>query len=82
MTVPGLAPNVHVLMVPANAAFAAPCGFAQMRMSRSCTTAGIAATLPLVPAISAPGVSSFHFFFDMSTSFFYTVCLLGRVQVY
>ena len=59
-TVPGFAPNVHVFMVPANADFGAPCGLAQMRMSRSCTAAGIAATLPFVPAISAPGVSSFR----------------------
>src|SRR5688572_33227819 len=60
ITVPGLAPSVQVSIVPANAAFGAPCGLAQMRISRSCTAAGIAATLPFVPAISAPGASSFH----------------------
>ena len=48
MTVPGLAPSVQVFMVPASADFGAPCGLAQMRMSRSCTAAGIAATLPFV----------------------------------
>src|SRR6185295_4293484 len=81
ITVPGLAPSVHVSIVPASADLGAPCGLAQMRMSRSCTPAGIAATLPLVPAISAPTVSSFHAYCQLTTSMFETVCLFGRVQV-
>src|SRR5688572_4542455 len=81
-TTPGLAPSVHVSIVPASAAFGAPCGLAQMRISRSCTAAGIAATLPLVPPISAPGVSSFHAYCQLTTSMFEYVCLFGRVQVY
>src|SRR4029077_15085223 len=81
-TVPGFAPSVQVFMDPANADFGAPCGLAQMRMSRSCTAAGIGATLPFVPAISAPGVSSFHAYCQLTPSMFETVCLLGRVQVY
>src|SRR5262245_43706777 len=81
-TVPGLAPSIQVSMVPANADFGAPCGLAQMRISRSCTAAGIATALPLVPAISAPGVSSFHAYCQLTTSMFDTVCLLARVQVY
>src|SRR5262245_25777431 len=59
-TVAGLAPSVHASMVPASADLGAPCGLAQRRMSLSCPAAAIAATLPFVPAISAPGVSSFH----------------------
>ena len=59
-SVPGLAPNMNVSVVPATAAFAAPCGLAQMRISRSCTTAGIGVALPFVAPISAPTTSSFH----------------------
>src|SRR6185295_5743091 len=70
ITVPGLAPNVQVVMVPASADLGAPCGLAQMRICRSCTAAGIAATLPFVPAISAPGVSSFHAYCQLTTSMF------------
>src|SRR6186997_1519054 len=81
-SVPGLAPSVHVSMVPASADLAAPCGLAQMRMRRSCTVAGIAVVLPFVPAISAPGVSSFHAYCQLTTSMFEYVCLFGRVQVY
>ena len=81
ITVPGLAPNVQVFMVPASADFGAPCGLAQMRMSRSCTAAGIAATLPFVPAISAPGVSSFHAYCQLTTSIFEYGCWFARVQV-
>src|SRR5215510_12735056 len=69
-TTPGLPPSVQVSMVPASADLGAPCGLAQMRMSRSCTAAGIAATLPFVPAISAPGVSSFHAYCQLTTSTF------------
>src|SRR5688572_26425376 len=82
ITRPGLAPSVQVSMVPASAAFGAPCGLAQRRISRSCTVAGIAATLPLVPPISAPGVSSFHAYCQLTTSTFEYVCLVGRVHVY
>src|SRR5262245_16335575 len=70
ITRPGLAPSVHVFIVPASADLAAPCGLAQMRMSRSCTAAGTAAALPFVPAISAPGVSSFHEDCQLTTSMF------------
>ena len=69
-TVPGLAPNVQVFIVPASADFGAPCGLAHRRISRSWTAAGIAATLPFVPAISAPGVSSFHAYCQLTTSMF------------
>src|SRR5262249_6752340 len=69
-TTPGLAPSVQVSMVPARADLGAPCGLAQRRMSRSCTAAGIAATLPFVPATSAPGVSSFHAYSQLTTSTF------------
>jgi hypothetical protein len=41
-----------------------------MRISRSCTAVGIAATLPFMPAISAPGVSSFHAYCQLTTSTF------------
>src|SRR5439155_9561031 len=81
ITVPGLAPRVQVSIVPASADLGAPCGLAQMRMSRSCTAGDIAITLPFVPAISAPGVSSFHAYCQLTTSMFETVCLFGRVQV-
>src|SRR5262245_11726377 len=80
-TTPGLAPSVHESIVPARADLGAPCGLAQMRMSRSCTAAGIAAALPFVPAISAPGVSSFHAYCQLTTSMFEYVCLFARVQV-
>src|SRR5262245_104345 len=80
-TVPGLAPSVQVSMVPASADFAAPCGLPQMRIKRSCTAAGTAATLPLVPAISAPAVSSFHAYCHLTTSMLEMVCLFGRVHV-
>src|SRR5688572_2001338 len=82
ITVPGLAPSLHASMVPASADLAAPCGLAQMRINRSCTAAGIGVTLPFVSAISAPGVSSFHAYCQLTTSMFETACLLGRVQVY
>src|SRR4051812_4082072 len=59
-SVPGFAPAQNVSVVPATAAFGAPCGLAQNRMRRSCAAAGIGVTLPLVGPISAPGVSSFH----------------------
>src|SRR5215211_9439646 len=73
--VPGLAPSQNVSDNPATAAFGAPCGLAQIRISRSCTAAGIAAVLPFVPAISAPGVSSFHAYCQLTTSVFEYVCL-------
>src|SRR5262245_45468040 len=69
-TTPGLPPSVHVSIVPASADFGAPCGLAQTRMSRSCTAAGMAETLPLVPAISAPTVSSSHAYCQLTTSMF------------
>src|SRR5712672_1381343 len=59
-SVPGLAPNQNVSVVPATAALGAPCGLAQRRMSRSCTAAGIGVAFPFVGPISAPGVSSFQ----------------------
>ena len=79
---PGLAPSQNVSVVPATAAFAAPCGLAQMRMSRSCTAAGIGVALPLVAPISAPGVSSFQAYSPLTTSMFEYVCPFGRVQAY
>src|SRR5580765_5819202 len=69
-TVPGFAPSVQVFIGPASADFGAPCGLAQMRISRSCTVAGIAVTLPFSPAISAPGLSSFHAYCQLTTSMF------------
>src|SRR4051812_24523090 len=59
-TMPGWPPSAPGTRVPASADLGAPCGLAQRRISRSCTAAGMATTLPFVPAISAPGVSSFH----------------------
>ena len=69
-TVPGLAPSNHCSVVPASAAFGAPCGLAQMRMSRSCTVAGIGVVFPFVGPISAPGVSSFQEYCQLTTSMF------------
>src|SRR6185295_19499326 len=68
--VPGLAPNQNVSVVPASAALAAPWGLAQMRMSRSCTVAGIGVVFPFVGPISAPGVSSFQAYRPLTTSMF------------
>ena len=79
---PGLAPSQNVSVVPASAAFGAPCGLAQMRMSRSCTAAGIGVALPFVGPISAPGVSSFHAYCPLTTSMFEYVWPFARVQVY
>src|SRR4051812_24361095 len=59
-SVPGLAPNQNVSVVPANAALAAPWGPAQMRTSRSSTAAGIGVALPFAGPISAPTLSSFQ----------------------
>ena len=69
-SVPGLAPNQNVSVVPANAALGAPCGLAQMRISRSCTVAGIGVVFPFVGPISAPGVSSFQAYSPLTTSMF------------
>src|SRR5215469_3830304 len=68
--VPGLAPNQNVSVVPATAAFAAPCGLAQIRMSRSWTLSGIGMVFPLVGPICAPGVSSFQAYNPLTTSMF------------
>src|SRR5689334_11597557 len=81
-SVPGLAPNQNLSVVPASAAFGAPCGLAQMRMSRSCTAVGIGVALPLVPPISAPTTSSFHAYRPLTTSTLETFCPPARVQVY
>src|SRR6185295_4553611 len=78
--VPGLAPNQNVSVVPASAALGAPWGLAQMRMSRSCTAAGIGVTLPFVGPISAPGVSSFQAYSPLTTSMFEYACPFARVQ--
>src|SRR6187549_1606836 len=72
ITVAGLAPSVHVSMVPASADLGAPCGLAHRRISRSWTAAGVADALPLVPPISAPGVSSFQAYCQLTTSTFET----------
>src|SRR5436190_18286966 len=80
--VPGLAPNCQVSVVPASAAFAAPCGLAQIRISRSCTVAGIGVVFPLVAPISAPTVSSFQAYSPLTTSMFDNFCPFGRVQEY
>src|SRR5687768_5311499 len=56
----GLAPSVQVFIVPATAAFAAPCGLGRRRISRSSTVAGMGTALPLVPPISAPVRSAVH----------------------
>src|SRR5262249_38470508 len=80
--VAAVGPHITGAMVPGSADLGGACGLAQMRMSRSCTAAGIAATLPFVPAISAPGVSSFHADCQLTTSMFEYVCLFARVQVY
>ena len=61
---------------------AAPCGLAQMRISRSCTVAGIGVAFPFVGPISAPGVSSFQAYSPLTTSMFEYVCPFGRVQAY
>ena len=44
------------------------------------TAAGIGATVPFVPPISAPGVSSFHAYCQLTTSMFEYACPFGRVQ--
>src|SRR5437870_2010464 len=80
-SVAGLAPSQNVSDNPATAAFGAPCGLAQMRIRRSCTVAGIAAVLPFVPAISAPGVSSFQAWNPLTTSMLEDAGLFARVQV-
>src|SRR4051812_43099008 len=69
-SVPGLAPNQNVSVVPASAALAAPWGLAQMRISRSCTVVGIGVAFPFVGPISAPGVSSFQAYNPLTTSMF------------
>ena len=81
-SVPGLAPRWNVSVVPASAALAAPCGLAQMRISRSCTAAAIGVAFPLVGPISAPGVSSFQAYSPLTTSMFEDFCPFARVQAY
>src|SRR4029077_12185097 len=80
--VPGLAPSQNVSVVPATAALGAPCGLAQMRMSRSCTAPGLGVAFPFVGPISAPGVSSFQPYSPLTTSMFEYVCPFCRVQAY
>ena len=80
--VPGFAPNQNVSVVPSTAALGAPWGLAQMRISRSCTVAGIGMAFPFVGPISAPGVSSFQAYSPLTTSMFEKVCPFGRVQAY
>src|SRR2546427_12609509 len=69
-SVPGFAPSQNVSDVPATAALGAPYGLAQMRISRSCTAAGIAVAFPFVAPISAPGVSSSQAYNPLTTSTF------------
>src|SRR5262252_1468576 len=80
-TTPGLPPSVHVSIVPASAAFGAPCGLAHRRINRSWTAAGIGVTLPFVPAISAPGVSSSHAYCQLTTSILDNAWPFARVHV-
>src|SRR5262249_5359711 len=80
--VPGVVPSHQVSVVPASAAFAAPCGLAQMRMSRSWTAAGIGVAFPLVGPISAPTVPPVQGEHPLATSTFDHFCPFGRVQEY
>ena len=79
-SVPGLAPHQSVSLVPASAALGAPCGLAQMRISRSCTAFAIGTGLPLVAPISAPTTSSFQAYGPLTTSMFEAFCPPARVQ--
>src|SRR5215472_14476620 len=81
-SVPGLAPNQNVSVVPATAALGAPWGLAQNRMSRSCAVPGIGVAFPFPAMISAPGMSSFQAYSPLTTSVFEYVSPFGRVQAY
>ena len=53
-----------------------------MRMSRSCTAAGIGEAFPFVAPTAAPGVSSFQAYSPLTTSMFEDCCPFDRVQAY
>ena len=81
-SVPGFAPRKNVSVVPISAAFGAPCGLAQMRISRSCTAAGIGVAFPFVGPISAPARVFVPAYSPLTTSMFETAWPFARVQAY
>src|SRR5437763_17214993 len=82
ISVPGLGAILGGSVIPAIAAFHAPCGPAHRRIILSSTVAGIGVALPLPAMISAPGMSSFQAYAPLRTSTFEHAWPLGRVPVY
>src|SRR6476660_204456 len=81
ISVPGLGAILGGFVIPAIAAFHAPCGPAHRRIIRSSTIAGIGVALPFPAMSSSPGMSSFQAYAPLRTSILEQLWPLGLVPV-